>query len=701
MLGWGHPYFLVALVCAGLPVLIHFLTRARPRIVRFPTFHLLMEAGSGLQALDRLRTILLLCIRCLAVCALILTFAQPHLKAPAVVSAENELQNIVIIVDASLSMRAVEGGISLFSKAQAQAADVLRSLDQNTRVNIIYIKHRPNSILPVISQNHAALHEGLIAAKCSMEKGNPAAALSFAEQMLGGAGKVFVFSDFQHTDWASVDLESYPSFSLFLRPVSSKSVNNIGITAISVSPSNPVEGEIFKIKCTLFNSSPIRRQETVQLDLGGIIRSFEVELTPFSSGEAVFTFSHPVPGIFKGKASIGPDNLTADNNRFFQVPVRTNLNVLVISDTDREANNSNAFFLSTALSPSNRVNTGIKVERRLSGEVDRTILETADVFFLADPVDLGSESLELIASRVINGTSFVYFMTNYSAPEVIAALGEASSGSITPPYSLLNIINVHSRDEGSVKIPIIQNSPLPILNTPDQGDLASIYFSSHYLTEIDHKRKDEILLLHKDGSAALSLSQTAKGKAIFANLPIASDNTDFAGSPLFPVLIHELMAALRSGETGKTNHPGEQWSLVFPGKWTINEFKKNSIINGPDERLISAEIYSSASGIRVVFPDSDLPGFYTIKQHNKTIAMGVVNINSRESDTRLLALRSLIEQQSSGASVAVVNDEGELLLIGRRKELWPWCLGALAFFLFSEMGLLAKWQTNKKGQSKK
>ena len=66
-LSLANPWMLAGLVAIGLPVLIHFLTRARPRKVVFPPFRFLVEACAGKQAVHRLRTWILLALRTLAV----------------------------------------------------------------------------------------------------------------------------------------------------------------------------------------------------------------------------------------------------------------------------------------------------------------------------------------------------------------------------------------------------------------------------------------------------------------------------------------------------------------------------------------------------------------------------------------------------------------------------------------------------------
>src|SRR5450759_2713955 len=120
---------LAGLTAAVLPVLIHFLTRARPRRIAFPPFKFLVEACAGQQAVHRVRTIVLLAVRCLAVSALVLLFARPFLKPAVSATVAAAGKRVVLVVDASLSMRAVQHGVPFFARAQAEAADVLRGLE--------------------------------------------------------------------------------------------------------------------------------------------------------------------------------------------------------------------------------------------------------------------------------------------------------------------------------------------------------------------------------------------------------------------------------------------------------------------------------------------------------------------------------------------------------------------------------------------
>src|SRR6266404_498507 len=93
-----HPWMLAALAAVGLPILIHYLTRARPRQIIFPPYKFLVEACAGQQAVHRLRTIILLTVRTLAVLAVVLLFARPFLKPSGAAATADASKRVVLIL---------------------------------------------------------------------------------------------------------------------------------------------------------------------------------------------------------------------------------------------------------------------------------------------------------------------------------------------------------------------------------------------------------------------------------------------------------------------------------------------------------------------------------------------------------------------------------------------------------------------------
>src|SRR5512136_3009139 len=78
-----NPLYLLGLLAAALPIIIHLLTRRRPRERAFPSLEFLTEVNQSEIRRLRLKQWLLLLLRTLAVAALALAMARPALRGAA------------------------------------------------------------------------------------------------------------------------------------------------------------------------------------------------------------------------------------------------------------------------------------------------------------------------------------------------------------------------------------------------------------------------------------------------------------------------------------------------------------------------------------------------------------------------------------------------------------------------------------------
>ena len=676
-LGFTNPWLLPGLAAVGLPIVIHFLTRARPRRIAFPPFKFLLEACAGQQSLHRLRTLLLLTLRTLAILALALLFTRPCLKPMGAATTAEASRRVAIVLDASLSMRAVQRGVPLFARAQAEAADVLRALEPGSEAAVILVGAAPRALLPALSRNLPALHEELVKTSATYELGDPAAALALAQQLLAGSGTLYVFSDFQQSNWAATR-ELPGGIVTRLRRVTLEPVDNVALTAARLAPVEPVTGEPTEILCTVFNCTPQPRQETVRLDLADLTQETRVSLAPFGSADAAFQITFTHPGFFSGKASVAPDDLPEDNTRHLAVSVRKALQVLLVSDADATDSRSAAWFVSRALAPSPQSAPGFSLVRRHSADTDRGILETADVFVLVSPAQLAGEAIEILQRRVNEGARFIAFLDGPTAPTLMPP-------GLAPPFQLQRMV---VSDAGE---PLVAG-PRKLFADADAADFSTLRFRRHYQTRTVEGRAGDVLLAYPDASAALTLSAVGNGSAVFANIPLTTDGGDLVGSPMFPAMLHELLRSLRRGADERSVSPGSAWTLDVP---TTGEAEVRVV--GPDGKPIETKILSSGRITRLALPIAKIPGAYLARQGETVVAGAAVNIDGRESDTRPIAVESL--RPGADARVSVVRDEEELLLAGRTRPLWPHLAAAAALMLAFEMLLLSFWRGSRPGQT--
>ncbi len=609
-------------------------------------------------------------MRALAVAAIIALFARPFLKPAGAATAGQAAKRVVIILDSSFSMRAAPTGVPLFARAQAEAANVLRNLEADCEAAVILAGATPQALLPALSRNLPALHRQLTEAQCRYELGRPAAALALAQRMLNGPGTIYVFSDFQDSNWSMVD--HLPDGALCrLRPVVAAPVDNLAVTGVGFVPPEPVAGEAAEAHCRVLNCTGRARQESVRLQLGDLAQEQQVTLQPYATAEAVFNLAFSTPGIVTGKVSIPGDDLPEDNTRFVAARVRDALHVLLVTEADTNDPASAAFFVSRALVPSAQSVPGLVLTRRRGMDTDRGILETADAFALVAPAVISGEAEEIIARRVENGAQLFVFLDG----PIAASL---ASPAFSPPFAVAEEV---SSEQGAKIIP----GPRRLFADADAVDWSGMRLSHYYRNTVQPDRAADVALAYSDGSAALTVSAKGQGAVVFVNMPLTVEGGDLVGHPIFPALLHELLRSSRSGNQKHAVTPGTAWTLDVP---TPQEGPLTAV--DPAGQPVEVKILSSGRITQLAMPPASAPGIFLVRQNGALAAAGVVNVDARESDTRTIALEKI--KPGSGSAVTVIRGEEDLTLGENNRPLWPRCAGAAAGLAGLEMLLLAVWR---------
>jgi hypothetical protein len=666
-----HPGLLAGLLAVGLPVLVHFLTRARPRRIPFPTYHFLSEACAGRQALHRLRTYLVLALRTFAVAGLVLMFSRPFVPPEgAAAQGETGPRRTVLLIDASLSMRAAPGGVSLFARARAEAADVLRGLESGSEAAVILAGAHPRSLLPALSRNLPALHSQLVSAAPTFELGNPEAALALARKLLNGPGQLFVFSDFQESNWRGIR-ELPPGITPHLRPSGAETVHNLAVTRLRASPPAPVVGEACEIIASIANFTSSPRQETVRLELEDLTQEATVSVPAFGSADALFSIVFPAPGVKTGQASIPPDDLIEDNVRHLAVRVGQARRAVVISDSDPSEAASGARFVQLALAPTANPGKGLWVERRHSQEADRGVLETADAFFVVAPALLPSEVVEILQRRVSEGAELVVFLDTPTGASLVLP-------GLNPPFQLGPTTQAAAGDAVSPGARIL----FPDI---DAADWRTLRVHRHYAATVPPGRTNEVLLTYPDGAPALTFQRMGAGSVAFANVPLSLEAGNLVASPLFPALLHELIRLGQSDSGERSVSPGGALALEAA---TVGEARL--AVTGPGGTPVAAEVTSRGRTTHLVVAGVGNPGPYVARVDDRAVGAAVVNVDPLESDPRPIRLEGL--KAADGRPVHVARDGEELESAGRARPLWPGLAMAAIACLGVEMLVLAFWR---------
>ncbi len=129
MTGFLHPWVLLGLAAAGIPVLLHLLARREPPTVVFPAVRYLITTTHEHQRRLKLQNLLLLLLRTLLVIAIVLAAAGPTLPLRGVPG--HAPSALVLIVDNSPSSTAVVGGSPRLAALRDAARQVLARATSN------------------------------------------------------------------------------------------------------------------------------------------------------------------------------------------------------------------------------------------------------------------------------------------------------------------------------------------------------------------------------------------------------------------------------------------------------------------------------------------------------------------------------------------------------------------------------------------
>lgn len=130
-----YPLFLGALALLAIPILIHLFYFRRYKKVLFSNVRFLKEIKEESSIRSRLKNLLILLCRLLAVALLVLGFAQPFLKQDAQIKKGRKA--VSLFIDNSFSMASLSQDAPLMEEAKKRAIEIVSAYDVDDEFQII------------------------------------------------------------------------------------------------------------------------------------------------------------------------------------------------------------------------------------------------------------------------------------------------------------------------------------------------------------------------------------------------------------------------------------------------------------------------------------------------------------------------------------------------------------------------------------
>ena len=304
-----------------IPFIILYLRKPKPQDKIIPSLMFVLQNKKNSKQYALLRkflTNLLFFIQLIALLALSLAVAEPFMK----INYDVSLENTVVVLDASASMQAEEGGISRFERGISEAKKAFSGKN-----SIILAENTPLIILEDEDQKTASSFIDTITARATTT--NLGDSILMAKDILGErSGRIVVISDFNNLD--GPDLlsvkKAVSSEELVVKFVDvSNEAENAGITQMDVGKHN--------IKIFVRNYNPVEKQIRLKLVKDGNVLSESGAIKVLPNSVESFLFDETPTGV--SSIVLEPkDDLNVDNTAYISAPLKKKVDVLLITNKD-------------------------------------------------------------------------------------------------------------------------------------------------------------------------------------------------------------------------------------------------------------------------------------------------------------------------------------------------------------------------------
>jgi hypothetical protein len=694
--GWAIGIGAAALLA---PLAVHFLTKPRPVPFPLSTIRFLRDVIEQRRARSRVRDLIVLLLRMVAVGLLAMALARPLWeRAPMVTQQSTGDVSRVVLFDVSQSMSAGTGGSTALQRAQATA---LRYLDYSPGLaaDVVFIGAKPRGVFGRLSPNLASLRESVRQAATRPERADVKAAMEEAGRLLASAPErkleLVVISDFQRGNWSSLFLDRIPqNCKVQLESAAGDERENVAIAAVRFA-SQPVAGQECTLEVELANYSDRERSARCRVDFGSVQHTLEGKVAPQSNRTLTANVEFPEAGWFAGWARLEAnlDALSGDDVRPVAAHVTQPPRVLLVSRQPPQQKPASSFYLEQALrivvaTANEDKATKQSIQRIQPQRLDAAQWPEADLFVLNHPGSLDAAALEHIALRVRRGGALLYLTGELVDGVNLRGMASPLGSGFQPPVELVPPSDGAIRKDLFVSQIRSREAPFRIFGDSAGAIMRTARFGGGLATrKTKEGLQDQILASLSDLSALMYVTACDAGQVAVLNADL--DRSSWCIQPTFLPVLSELLQELLSGRS----QPGEAFCgepmvRLLPADIAADASLAVSVA---DQHTPSSPEYGrwewSATQGSLFWSWGDPPGsgVYQLVHDDKVVAMVATAAPPAEADLKTLE-QSVLQGRLAGAREVGFRDQTDSNRPDDR--IWTWLIVACVLGLASEIVVL-------------
>ncbi|MEZ5014063.1 MAG: BatA domain-containing protein [Chitinophagales bacterium] len=670
-----YPGFLFGLLALAVPLVIHLFHFRRFRTVWFTNVRFLRNIREETATKNRLKHLLVLIARMLAIAFLVFAFAQPYL--PAIQSGDVKQRNAVsIYIDNSFSMEAVQDDEQLLDIAKRKAEEIASaySIDDKFQLltNDMEAKHQrllsKEECMQMIRQVRVSPQ-----VRTQQEIFNRQLDLLSHEQ---DARKiVYSLSDFQINNGASTEDTTVQHYLVYL-----KSSENRNMTVDSLWFTSPVlllsQQAKLCIRVQNYGDEEMRNAP-VTLNLNGQVKSLtNLDIPAHSAVIDTLAFTLQDARWQKGVVNVRDYPVAFDDDFFFSFKPVDKVPVLCINN-----GNENPFLRSVYGNKQTFV-----LQNNSFDQIDFATLNNYPSVVLQNTTTISSGLAQALQKQLDNGGNVILFPSdNMDVSSVNTFLNTFHIGSFA----------VKNTQRKNVSKANVQLDILSDVFEKIPGNLALPYATLSYPIQTSSRSLQEQIMTFADGTPMLARYPVANGYVYLSSVPLNTAYTDLPlQSSWFVALMYKIAVSAHKGLP--------VYAVIGTDKWfPLRDFAvsgDNVIkVKGADDEFIP-EMRKSGNTVEIncgnYIQDA---GSYSVEGVSATNSKPLelvlsLNYDRRESDLRFYtedALRDMYAGDHTGLIDNVHQDlSGLVNRLSTGTPLWKFCVIFVLVFLAAEILLI-------------
>lgn len=669
-----QPNYLWGLLAISVPIIIHLFRFRRYKTVYFSSIAVLKAVKSETRKQSKLKHILVLISRILAITMLVLAFARPVIPDRQGQDVTRGKRHISVYLDNSLSMQIPGREGMLLSQAKEQALAVAEAYTATDRFRLVtndfnasrtrftdresFISHVETTTITPVTQRFTEVWQR-IGSHDVPEKSH----------------KVYIISDYQQSAFNFEDVQKDTLTDITLVPLQGVKPSNLYIDSCWFEKPTAQLMQTSDLKVLIRNSG---QQDFEKIPLKLRINGKQRALTSFSvaaggSAEATLSFLNHQTGHREGVLEIEDSPITFDDTFFFSFQIHESTKVLEIYEKEPNPYLQRLFGRDSL----------IAFETESSQKLDYSMLGSYEVVIL-NGIERMTSGLERVLRGVREKTDII-FIPSATAPETNNRLADVlQTGSFaaadTGDYEVTELARRH---------PLIENVFYRSERANEKEDLPSVreYF------RISPTAATNVIMRLGNGDPFLMQKQERGHHVYTLASPLESDFTNLPQHPVFVPVFHRMVVL--SQKTGPLYFvPGKNTAISID---PVNVSGEKEVLrmrrSGTEEESVPAIIRNEDEVF--IKPYVTEPGHYRLMNDSTVIRVLAFNSDPLESELSVFSkdeLENIIGETFRGnARVYDSSDQGQQPFQDdshRQRDLWRLFVWLTLLFIAAEIALI-------------